>query len=78
MEVICTIMKLKCLETEGTYDTIENINKDVERLNDSMKGTNVKLAQLESKYTASQEETNMKFTKLEAKGCLQKKQAKNA
>ena len=67
LEVICTIMKLKCLETEGTYDTIENINKDVERLNDSMKGTNVKLAQLESKYTASQEETNMKLTKIEAK-----------
>ena len=67
LEVICTIMKLKCLETEGTYDTIENNNKDEERLNNSMKEANVKLAQMESKYAASQEESNMKLTKLEAK-----------
>ena len=64
LKVVCTIMNLKYLETEGTFDTMENINEDKKKLNDFMKETNVKLAQLEAKYTASQEETNLKQLEL--------------
>ena len=72
-KITCTIMKLKCMDTKGTFDTIENIDEEKKRINDAVialkkstanqKETERKLNETERKLN----ETNIKLAKLEAK-----------
>ena len=87
LKVICTIMKLKYLDTEGNFDTMESINEEKKRLNDvvialnkstaSQKETERKIKEATASQTETKRklnETNVKLAELEAKSTASKKE----
>ena len=87
LKVICTIMELKYLDTEGNFDTMESINEEKKRLNDAIIALDKSTASQKeiqrklNETTASQKETerklietNVRLAELQAKSTASKKE----